>query len=186
MQITHVSQVNYLARFGASAKVDLAISVSNPWKLDASNANLESSWIGRVYSRRMAAGLQRLFQRHASLLVQKGVDKEHILAARSLRDFDERFTATVFGFENALAYYKAASSATKLHQVKTNLIILNAKDDIMALNPVLPYAQISKNKNLCMVATQYGGHIGWYGAGEDRWFPQVIVEAVTGMIDGKL
>lgn len=85
-----------------------------------------------------------------------------------------------------MAYYKAASSALKLHDVKKNLIILNAKDDIMALDPVLPYEQVSQNEHLCMITTEYGGHIGWYGPDEDRWFPRVITEAVEGMLHNRL
>lgn len=137
----------------------------------------------------MAGGLQRLFKRHADLLLaekENKVNKQSVLDARSLRDFDERFTAKVFGFESALAYYKAASSGTKLQDVKTNLLIMNAKDDVMALDPVLPYDQVSKNENLCMITTEHGGHIGWYGSGEDRWFSKVIVEVVQGAVDGKI
>lgn len=175
---------NYMARFGDAAKVSLGISVSNPWALNKSNVNLESYWLGRLYSRRMAGGLQRLFHRNAHLLAQhEGVTPEAVMSAKSLREFDDAFTAKAFGFASAEEYYLTASSARVVHAVKKDLIILNAKDDPMALDEVLPYDQVAGNEHLCLLATENGGHIGWYGPENGRWFVSVITQTIQGMLD---
>lgn len=172
--------VNYLARFGSDSKISLSVSVSNPWDLYASSVNLESYPLGRLYSKKMTQGLQRLFNRNASMLTRgrDDIDRTHVMAAKSLKEFDGRYTAKVFGFESADEYYIAASSCSKLKQVKTNLVILNAKDDPMALDAVLPYKQVTANRYLCMVCTANGGHIGWYGPNGKRWYADVIVQLV--------
>lgn len=178
---------NYLARFNDDSKVSLGISVSNPWVLDKSSINLESYWLGRLYSGRMAGGLQRLFKRHAHFLAQhEGVDVARVMAAKNLREFDQAFTAKAFGFESALHYYKTASSARTAHDIKTDTILLNAQDDPMALNELLPYKQVAENNHLCLLATKNGGHIGWYGSHGQRWFVDVIVQTIHGMFEGKI
>lgn len=134
----------------------------------------------------MASGLQRLFYRSADLLVRDGVDKADVMAATTIKEFDSRFTAKIFGFESANAYHIAASSGRRVTDVTTNLIIINAQDDPMAIDSCLPYAQVKEKDNLCMLAVQYGGHIGWYGPRGERWFTDVITQSVVGVKEGRI
>ncbi|CCG83271.1 putative Alpha/beta fold family hydrolase [Taphrina deformans PYCC 5710] len=178
---------NYLARFNEDSKVALGIAVSNPWVLDRSSDNLESYWLGRLYSGRMTQGLQRLFKRHSQFLAQhEGVVVSDVMKARNLREFDDAFTAKAFGFESAMHYYRAASSARTVSAIRTNTILLNAQDDPMALNEVLPYEQVSHNNHLCLLATKNGGHIGWYGVDDQRWFIDIMMQSIGGMVDGRI
>lgn len=134
----------------------------------------------------MASGLQRLFFRSADLLVRDGVSKKDVMDATSIKQFDSRFTAKIFGFESANAYHIAASSGRRVKDVTTNLIIVNAQDDPMAINSCLPYAEVKERDNLCMLAVQYGGHIGWYGPGGERWFTDLITQSVVGVRAGRI
>ena len=177
---------NFLAR-DTPSKISVAISVSNPWVLNASNDNLESYWLGRLYSKKMAQGLQKLFKRHSHFLLQhEGVSKDNVAQATSLRQFDDAFTAKAFGFDCAESYYVEASSASKLPSVKTDLIILNAKDDPVALDSVIPYQQAKGNDHICLLAADHGGHIGWFGKDGQRWFVDIIVQTIQGMVEDRV
>lgn len=167
--------------------IDLAISVSNPWALKVSNDELESYWLGRIYSQKMAAGLQKLFERHATLLTQhKGITKSEVMHARSLRAFDDAFTARVFGFGSAQEYYVTASSKFQVPKIQSPLLILNSSDDPMASEHVLPYEQVQQNKYTAMIVSSLGGHIGWYCPGGKRWFAELIVDAIEAVAQDKL
>ena len=176
---------HYLAK--VSDTIDLAVAVSNPWSLDVSNDNLESWWLGRIYSQKMTAGLQKLFAQHCDYLAQNdGVTKEEVLKAKSLREFDDAFTSRVFNLGGASRYYRIASSRAQIGQIKSPLLILNSRDDPLAPARGLPLSEAKANENVALALSDYGGHIGWYCPGGRRWFAEVISEAVQGMMDGLL
>jgi len=51
------------------------------------------------------------------------------LQSKTIRDFDDRFTAPVFGYDGYESYYHDACIDGKVHDVKVPLLCLNAADD---------------------------------------------------------
>ena len=49
--------------------------------------------------------------------------------SRTIRDFDERFTARLFGYDSYESYYHDACVDRKVHDVQIPLLCLNAADD---------------------------------------------------------
>lgn len=56
-------------------------------------------------------------------------DLEQVFSSRTIREFDSRFTSTMFGYPDCKAYYKDACLAGKLDTIKVPLLALNALDD---------------------------------------------------------
>lgn len=62
--------------------------------------------------------------------------------SKTMREFHDRFTVPLFGFNDWRQFYKEASLHGKLHKVKVPTLILNAADD-----PFSPYNCKYTNRN---------------------------------------
>ena len=55
-----------------------------------------------------------------------------------MRDFDEAVTRVTFGFPSVDAYYAASSSRNVISDVKTPLLVVQARDDPIAVSSATP------------------------------------------------
>ena len=89
-------------------------------------------------------------------------DLRRLDGVRTVREFDERFTAPHHGFRDAGDYYHRASSLRVIDRVQVPTLILSAEDD-----PFVPPSQfedpvISANPHVELQLTRHGGHCGFY------------------------
>ena len=86
---------------------------------------------------------------------------ENYRKIRSLRLFDELYTAPANGFQDALDYYTKSSSKSVLKKIDTPALILNAQDDTFLNEKCYPIAEAKENANLFLESPQRGGHVGF-------------------------
>jgi predicted alpha/beta-fold hydrolase len=108
-------------------------------------------------------------------------DARDIRRVRTIRQFDERYTAPHGGYRDADDYYARASSLPVIRDIRVPSLVLHADDD-----PIIPSASfrdpsIADNPNVLLVVTPGGGHVGFFAgaprAGEDRrWAENRVVE----------
>src|SRR5262249_23725942 len=101
---------------------------------------------------------------------------------RTVREFDEAYTAPYFGFRDAEDYYHRASAMRVIDRVSVRTLIITAEDDPFV--PMQPFRdpKVSGNINVTVLACLHGGHCGFVGlpSGDDDgyWAERQIVAFV--------
>ncbi|KAI9486060.1 MAG: Alpha/Beta hydrolase protein [Benjaminiella poitrasii] len=177
--------VKYLGEEGEKTPLKAAISVANPFDFKLSMARLNESYLGRkVYSAKMAQNLKRTFARHMDVLVKGGkINPDEVMAAQTIREFDEACTRKMFDYSTVNQYYQDASSRRLIEDVKIPLLCLNALDDPVATAECIPYDKIEANPNIVLATTDYGGHLGWFEniRYPTRWVVKPLTEFIVAM-----
>ena len=154
---------------------DRAIAVNPPVNLEACSQRL-SSGFNRVYDQYFIRRLRR------EVMAQPGAAP--LPAIRSLRAFDEVYTAPRAGFPTRLDYYDQCSCGPHLQGITVPTVILSAQDDPFApAGDILAHA-IAPAVHLHVEAT--GGHMGFVTRNlkDHRWLDYALehyVEALAGL-----
>ncbi|XP_072948118.1 phospholipase ABHD3 [Epargyreus clarus] len=157
---------HYLAALGARAAVTAALVVSSPLDVVRGSECMERPPLNALLSYHMARNLRNTVRAHAPL--RRGPwDWAAVQRCRSVRQFDEAFTATHFGFGSVEAYYRAATLRDKLRAVRVPLLCLCAADDPFQPLEVLPLGEAGESARVALAVTARGGHIGFL----EGWWP---------------
>lgn len=172
---------NYLVKMRQSKSTGLlaAMTVSVPWNTFKSSESLEEPVNWFMFNLYLTKCLHSLVRAHQHMAVKAGItrdiDIDHVYQSRTIREFDDRFIAPMFGFRDSDHYYDTASLHSKpLDEVSIPLLSLAAADDPFAPAKSLPLDKIRESPNVAMVLTAFGGHIG---------FTEGLVPVGTGYAD---
>lgn len=153
--------------------VDAACAISAPLDLAAGGASL-SSGINLIYTRMF---LQSLKPKCLKKLDQfPGLfDRNKMLEAKNLYDFDNVVTAPLHGYRDTNDYWDRASAKHVLEDIRVPSLVLNAQND-----PFLPARHLPSKASpqVRLEYPQYGGHVGFaVGSlpGKLDWLPRRIV-----------
>lgn len=87
-------------------------------------------------------------------------DREALLHARDLYEFDSIFTAPVHGFTSTDDYWKRASAKPHLRRIRIPTLALNSRND-----PFIPTASLPRRDEVSDWVTlwqpEHGGHVGF-------------------------
>jgi hypothetical protein len=88
-------------------------------------------------------------------------DTSNLHLVRTIRDFDDRYTAHDGGFRDADDYYRRASALPLIEYIQRPTLIIHAQDDPFI--PFEPFRQISviNNSWVLLLAPEHGGHVGF-------------------------
>jgi hypothetical protein len=84
---------------------------------------------------------------------------------RTLRDFDDRWTARLHGFDGVDDYYQRASALPVLDQIAVPTLVVHARDDHLVPCAALESATLPPGSPVQVVLTEGGGHCGFLGRG---------------------
>jgi len=99
-------------------------------------------------------------------------DREAMLQARNLYDFDNVVTAPLHGYRDTEDYWHRASARHVLPDIAVPTLVLNAKND-----PFLParYLPQAASRHVTLEYPEHGGHVGFAVGtlpGKINWLPQ--------------
>jgi hypothetical protein len=109
---------------------------------------------------------------------------DQLPSVRTVRDFDEVFTAPHFGFADAEDYYHRASAMRVVDRIRVPTLIISAEDDPFVPASMFAAPAIRDNPHISTVITRRGGHCGFIsaaGAADDGyWAETALVRFAVG------
>lgn len=122
-------------------------------------------------------------------IIEKGrlfpgsLDLDGVEKLRTFRQFDDRFTAPLHGFRDALDYWRRSSSLRFLSGIDRPACIINAANDPFLGPRCYPVEQVRDNPNLTLLTPRTGGHVGFVGSGRGRmyWSEWATMRFVRGL-----
>ncbi|MGM9428456.1 YheT family hydrolase [Hydrogenophaga sp. MI9] len=147
---------------GASRTVRAVAAVCSPLDLAAGGQAIGRGFNRLVYTRMflstMVPKALKKLEQHPGLF-----DREALLAARDLYEFDNLFTAPLHGFRDTDDYWARASAKPVLADIRVPALALNARNDPFVPAASLPTpAQAGAHVTLWQPAQ--GGHVGFPAA----------------------
>ncbi|KYN27381.1 PREDICTED: phospholipase ABHD3 [Trachymyrmex cornetzi] len=184
---------NYLAQKGLTARSKLraCLIISVPWNVFAATKSTEENYFNRMLNKHLASNLCRTIQRYRDTDVGPfNVDMDTVLKSQTIREFDSNFTARHFGYKNVEEYYSNATLHDKLHLIEVPTLCLSAADDPFQPLQAIPLKEISQTKNVAVVVTSRGGHIGFlegvWPVKEEQYMGKFFSQFFTAMFTSNL
>ncbi len=152
--------LKYLGEKGKQFPLTLknAIVFSVPMDLHSSCLKISSpsNW---MYSNRFLKSLKSKIIQKSKRLSE--LDADGIDSIKTLMEFDDKFTAPIHGFKDAIDYYTKNSSLHFLKKIKVPTLIISAKNDPFLSLECFPTSEGIGNQKLTMDYSDFGGHVGF-------------------------
>jgi len=99
--------------------------------------------------------------RYKQKLFPERYDISALGVVRTIKEFDDRYTAPAHGFADADDYYRRGSSLPVIDQIRIPTLIIHAHDD-----PFIPFAPllsdpVRDNPHIMLLAPEQGGHVAF-------------------------
>ncbi len=160
----------------ATGIVSAACAISAPLDLRAGGLAL-SHGFNMVYTRNFLGTLKK--KALAKLDQYPGLyDRERMLAARDLGEFDHVVTAPLHGYHSAFDYYTRASSKPILPAIEVPTLVINARNDPFQPASALP-GEDDVGRFVHLLQPAHGGHVGFMSGpfpGGMTWMPHTVIE----------
>ncbi|HEY7337039.1 MAG TPA: alpha/beta fold hydrolase [Bryobacteraceae bacterium] len=152
-------------------------AVSVPIDLAACAAALERP-SNFIYQDRFVRRLKERI-RHRNLQAPHIYTTEHLPKIRTITDFDNYYTAKLFGFGTAANYFRTQSSNGFLDCIRIRTLVVQAKDDPLIPFQVFNHPAFSRNPHLTLTAVEHGGHLGFLARRRPRfWLDHLLMDWV--------
>jgi hypothetical protein len=165
--------LKFLGEHGAASPVRAAVAISAPIDL-AVTARRMLRWRNFLYQAYVLRDMRA--QALAPIAELTQAERQAIRGARTIWDFDDRFSAPRNGFNGAVDYYERNSARHFLGAVAVPTLVIHALDDPWV--PSEPYRAFAwkSNPHLVPLLPAAGGHVGFHG--RDRRTPWHDLAAV--------
>ncbi len=159
-------------------KVVSGIAVSVPVDL-ASSGKLMATLKNKIYMEEFLKTLRQKVLLKAEKFPEFNINKDKLFKAKAFKDFDELYTAPVFGFDSPEDYWVKASSKPYLLKIKKPCLLITSLDDPFLSEECYPYKEAESSDFFHLLVTKYGGHVGFisgFRQQDNRWLEQRIIQ----------
>lgn len=152
--------LKYLGEQGRSISSNIvgAIAFSVPCHIKSANVMIARQQ-NYFYLRRFLKSLNQKMIQKAQVFGDQ-VNPVYPLA-KSFTDFDNRFTAPIHGFKDALDYWEKCSSLQFLPDIHVPTLLVNAQDDSFLSEACFPRKMAKHHDYFYLESPKYGGHVGF-------------------------
>ncbi len=154
--------LKYLGEQVPPVRLRAAVAISAPVDLASSADALDLRGGNALYRLRFMRSLNHKAAAKARRFPEQ-VPQRDWAALRTVRAFDEAFTAPLHGFADAEDYYARCSARPLLENVGVPALLLNALDDPLLAPPSFP--EMRHHPHLCIETPAHGGHVAFLKAG---------------------
>jgi hypothetical protein len=156
------------------------VTVSTPIELAESVRAIDrrsNVLYARRFLKRLRARVRRMAEVAPHLYSTAGLDE-----VKTIWEFDDRFTAPLFGFGTAANYYRTQSAARFLHAIRVPTLLITAKDDPLVPFEMYEQSVFETNSALQLIATEHGGHLGFLSRFAPRfWVDEIALDWLAGL-----
>jgi len=156
-----------------SDKIKAAAGISVPVDLRAGSIKIMEIQ-NRVYEKKFLGTLTSKVKLKNKLHPEL-IDISNLKKVKTLWDFDEYYTSSLHGFNDAEDYYRQCNSKQFLTEISKPVLIINALDDSFLPEDSYPYEAALKNDHVFLMTPKYGGHVGFTTFGTSYYWSETTV-----------
>ena len=162
------------------SQVKFGVAVSVPLDLFSSVYELYKPG-RRFYMNRFISKLGKKIQQKALQHPDSQiVNYDNYQNIKNFEDFDNRYTAPMFGFKNAHDFYRKAGAKPFLKTIETPTLIIQAKNDPFLSPECLDLGDAENNPNIKLQLLDFGGHVGFMLPNSDEtWVERRVWDFVN-------
>jgi len=150
--------LKYLGERQPLSVIKRAAVFSVPMDLHTS-CNTISQPGNRIYAARFLKSLRNKIVRKSAAFPELDIRDIHKIA--TIQDFDDRYTAPLHGFPDAVTYYRLCSSVNFVKSITTPTLIVNAKNDPFLSPECYPTDLLKGHPFVSFEIPMRGGHVGF-------------------------
>ena len=152
--------LKYLGERGntVSPTIKKAIVFSVPMDLHTSCLKI-SHPVNWIYARRFLTSLKKKVSQKA--MTRREINVQGLDRINNLLEFDDRYTAPIHGFSDALHYYRECSAVGFVQAITTPSLIVSALNDPFLTPECYPADLLKDHPFVALEIPSRGGHVGF-------------------------
>lgn len=167
--------LKYLGQEGAGylKEIKKAVCFSAPTDLRACSQILDTGF-SKVYRKRFLLRLkQKLIDKNNRF--PNAFDLSAFGTIKTLTDFDNAYTAPLYGFKDAADYYKQSSAKQFIQDIKLPTLIISAQNDPFLAPQAYPIQECKHHQYVDLEMPKAGGHCGFLKSLGAYWSDERVV-----------
>jgi predicted alpha/beta-fold hydrolase len=150
--------LKYLGERKTDPRIKKAVVFSVPLHLESSCRQI-SIPSNRIYASRFLKSLKKKISDKAALM--PGLDTTNLAGIKSLLAFDNRYTAPLHGYKDAVEYYTRCSAVYFLKNISIPTLIVNTRNDPFLSKECFPEGMLINHPFVKLETPERGGHVGF-------------------------